>query len=664
MKKITVSILTVVLMMSFGFVSNVFAGNIESESTDLVGVSYRTHVQNEGWETTWAADGQVAGTQGKGLRLEGIEIKLTGTSLPENGGIEYRTHVENEGWETGWATDGEAAGTEGKGLRLEGIQIRLVNMPSNYSVEYRTHVQNEGWETDWAVDGESAGTEGKGLRLEGIEIKIIRNGSDLSAYTAALAAVKQADFTAGSWATYQTVVAANVVTADDLQTKVDAATAAITAAQTKLVKAPNLTAYYAALSAVSQANYTTASWTVYQLVVSANVVTFEDPQTKVDTATAAITAAQANLVKLADLTAYNKVFYAITEVQVKTGWTAYKAVLDANIVTNQNTQAQVDAATAAIIEAQKKLELYSDMTAFDQAIALYIQYGANASNAPYSTATWTPYADRCELYGTLTNGKWVYDVVSKNSTQSTVNAATDYINVAITNLVGAADLTVFNAAKAIKVTDGPYTTASFSVYTTDPRVTAITEIPIATMKGYTQAVVDGYTTILKALQEEILVLGSDLTAYTEALNAVKQANYTTVSWSAYQAVVAGNVVTSDNTQAQVNTATQAIITAQKNLVYSGAYVVANANLDSAHFEVQGVGDNIITRAKELMTASGFNTAKYTVTFTRVDNGTAVINATTGAITNIGNGSATVTFTIVPIDGSTGATTANVVMVLN
>jgi uncharacterized repeat protein (TIGR02543 family) len=45
--------------------------------------------------------------------------------------IEYRTHVQNEGWETEWSADGETAGTQGKGLRLEGIQIRLVSNRSD-----------------------------------------------------------------------------------------------------------------------------------------------------------------------------------------------------------------------------------------------------------------------------------------------------------------------------------------------------------------------------------------------------------------------------------------------------------------------------------------------------------------------------------------------------
>ncbi|MBA7589150.1 hypothetical protein ES708_31226 [subsurface metagenome] len=59
---------------------------------------------------------------------------------------------------------------------------------------------------------------------------------------------------------------------------------------------------------------------------------------------------------------------------------------------------------------------------------------------------------------------------------------------------------------------------------------------------------------------------ADLTAYNAALAAVTETDYTTESWTAYQLVVAANVVTAQNTQAEVNTATLAIMTAQGDLV--------------------------------------------------------------------------------------------------
>ncbi|NLY82810.1 MAG: hypothetical protein GX078_08640, partial [Clostridiales bacterium] len=58
----------------------------------------------------------------------------------------------------------------------------------------------------------------------------------------------------------------------------------------------DLTAYNAALAAVTEANYTTDSWNAYQVVVAANLVTDTDKQTDVDAATNNIIAAQADLV--------------------------------------------------------------------------------------------------------------------------------------------------------------------------------------------------------------------------------------------------------------------------------------------------------------------------------------------------------------------------------
>ena len=146
---------------------------LKTSAPEAVGVTYRTHIQNIGWESTWAADGNPAGTEGQSLRLEGLQIKLTGENLPDGAQIEYRTHVQDSGWESDWTQNGGTAGTVGQSLRLEAIEIRLLKLPG-YSVQYRVHVQNNGWETAWAADGERAGTEGQSLRLEAIEIRLVK----------------------------------------------------------------------------------------------------------------------------------------------------------------------------------------------------------------------------------------------------------------------------------------------------------------------------------------------------------------------------------------------------------------------------------------------------------------------------------------------------------
>ena len=135
-------------------------------------VSYRTHVQNVGWQG-WRTNGRMSGTSGRGLRLEGINIKLG--SMPASGGIQYRTHIQNIGWQ-GWRSNGAMSGTSGRGLRLEAIEIRLTGqMAKLYDVYYRVHAQNVGW-MGWAKNGARSGTAGFGYRLEGIQVVLVPKG--------------------------------------------------------------------------------------------------------------------------------------------------------------------------------------------------------------------------------------------------------------------------------------------------------------------------------------------------------------------------------------------------------------------------------------------------------------------------------------------------------
>ena len=101
------------------------------------------------------------------------------SALASDIGVSYQTHIQNEGWQS-VKSDGEMSGTEGKSLRLEGIEIKLVNVPSEYHVQYRVHVQDVGWQS-WRSDGEMAGTQGMSKRLEAIEIRIVKEKSLINA---------------------------------------------------------------------------------------------------------------------------------------------------------------------------------------------------------------------------------------------------------------------------------------------------------------------------------------------------------------------------------------------------------------------------------------------------------------------------------------------------
>lgn len=141
-----------------GTVSKTFTISYEGLSA-----SCRTHVQDFGWQG-WVASTSnnvgTSGTTGQSKRLEGIKINVTDSSgdVLDNA-ISYRTHVQDYGWQ-GWVDQGSLSGTTGESKRLEAIQIKLNGKYSErYDIYYRVHAQDIGW-MDWACNGEEAGTAG------------------------------------------------------------------------------------------------------------------------------------------------------------------------------------------------------------------------------------------------------------------------------------------------------------------------------------------------------------------------------------------------------------------------------------------------------------------------------------------------------------------------
>jgi uncharacterized protein YjdB len=143
-------------------------------------IYYRVHAQNVGW-MGWAKNGEASGTAGFSYRLEGIEIQLVAKGAAAPGStqrafvepqvVRYQSHVQNVGWQ-GWKSNGEVSGTSGQSLRLEGMNIKLEGVDGG--IEYRTHVQNIGW-MDWVANGAMSGTSGRSLRLEAINIRLTGN---------------------------------------------------------------------------------------------------------------------------------------------------------------------------------------------------------------------------------------------------------------------------------------------------------------------------------------------------------------------------------------------------------------------------------------------------------------------------------------------------------
>ncbi len=146
-------------------------------------VIYQTHIQNIGTKEC-VTNGDISGTIGNSLRLEGIRIFVENYSYDL--GVEYQTHIQNIGWEKeagqGLKTNFQFSGSWGKSYRLEGIKINLTGSDADkFDIIYRTHVQDIGWETKWKKNGEMSGTEGRSLKLEAIVIKIVPKGTEVSA---------------------------------------------------------------------------------------------------------------------------------------------------------------------------------------------------------------------------------------------------------------------------------------------------------------------------------------------------------------------------------------------------------------------------------------------------------------------------------------------------
>lgn len=149
-------------------------GNLISTSSvyvmnpSVVSVKYQSYIQNIGWQSP-IYDGNLTGTQGQGLRIEGIRINLE--NAPVGAKIKYQVHVQNIGWQP-WVYDGNFAGTIGKSFRIEAIRIALENAPG-YTIAYQSHVQNIGWQP-YVYNGNLSGTMGKGLRIEALRIKVVK----------------------------------------------------------------------------------------------------------------------------------------------------------------------------------------------------------------------------------------------------------------------------------------------------------------------------------------------------------------------------------------------------------------------------------------------------------------------------------------------------------
>ena len=136
-----------------------------------MGIEYCGYIDNAG-TNEWEKNDELLGTEGKGIGLNGLKIKLI--NAPINTGIEYMVLKDENNtkvW-TDWIEEGKLAGFEENGKSIYAIRIRLKNL-DNYSVEYRVHRRYQGWEDCYLADGDIAGKQNIDSRIEGIKIRIV-----------------------------------------------------------------------------------------------------------------------------------------------------------------------------------------------------------------------------------------------------------------------------------------------------------------------------------------------------------------------------------------------------------------------------------------------------------------------------------------------------------
>lgn len=149
---------------------------LENAQKVVPAVKGTAHVSKIGWQPTVSTN-EIIGTVGKKLALEGIKLNLeeldvSASAKKIDGGIQYRAHVSKVGWQD-YQANGALAGTIGRSLQMEAIQIKLTGeLAKRYDVEYRAHSKSEGW-SKYVSNGATAGTTGKSLRMEAVQIRLV-----------------------------------------------------------------------------------------------------------------------------------------------------------------------------------------------------------------------------------------------------------------------------------------------------------------------------------------------------------------------------------------------------------------------------------------------------------------------------------------------------------
>ena len=362
-------------------------------------------------------------------------------------------------------------------------------------------------------------------------------------------ALTSTDYTIATWAVLTDALDDDETTELEVTTK----TTAIDDAIDGLVLKADLTDYNAALVAVTEADYTSESWEIYQIVVGNNVVTVENSQSEVTTATSNITTAQSSLVfaGLADLNTAKDL--AASKFQINYTEDSWN-ILTIALELSETTNALIVTKTSEINDAIDELVVSTNLTALTSKINS--QYSDRSrrhvyylTEADYSEWTWLDYT--CGISNAISTE---YNI---NSLQTEVNASIAYIDTKLSALVFAGQEALdFIISSLSDLESENFTTESWEALTL---ALALPETTNAEVVAKTEAINN----------VNLVLLGQeDLDAAKEIANSKIQADYTPESWevltTAEEMIGEGGIFNSE-----IVAKTEAILAAIDGLVFAG-----------------------------------------------------------------------------------------------
>ena len=146
---------------------------LQKRSSDWIPLEWKQYVQKYG-EQEWASEG--TGRMDSG-RVESFRIRKP-ASVKESGDIVYRAFLQAGGWQD-WVKNGELAGSEEAGRRLEAIEIQLTGeLAEAYDILYTVHTSLGDERILSAMNGGTAGSTDEILGIIDISnIVLIPKGS-------------------------------------------------------------------------------------------------------------------------------------------------------------------------------------------------------------------------------------------------------------------------------------------------------------------------------------------------------------------------------------------------------------------------------------------------------------------------------------------------------